>query len=85
MARLPLVVSPFMNQQDQRPKIFFSHIHEEAALGKIVKDGLEDAFAKQVAVFVSSDRRDNPRWGALARQDRARTQRPADANARIPC
>lgn len=65
MSRLPLIVSPVMNQQDQPPKIFVSHIHEEAALGKVVKDGLEDSFAERVAVFVSSDRRDNPggeRW-----------------------
>jgi len=52
-------------EQDQRVKVFVSHIHEEAALGKVVKDGLEDAFASRVAVFVSSDPRDNPggeRW-----------------------
>ena len=54
-----------MNQQDQRLKLFVSHIHEEAALGKVVKDHLEDAFSDRIAVFVSSDRRDNPggeRW-----------------------
>lgn len=41
-------------------KIFVSHVAEEAALGKVVKDGLEDAFLGRVAVFVSSDPRDNP-------------------------
>lgn len=41
-------------------KIFVSHVAEEAALGKAVKDGLEDAFSGRVAVFVSSDPRDNP-------------------------
>jgi len=37
-----------------------SHIAEEAALGIVVKDGLEDAFSHRVGVFVSSDPRDNP-------------------------
>jgi hypothetical protein len=41
-------------------KIFVSHIHEEAALASVIKEGLEDAFAGRVAVFVSSDKRDNP-------------------------
>src|SRR5258708_8527836 len=46
-------------------KIFVSHVGEEAALGKVVKDWLEDAFRGSIAVFVSSDKRDNPggdRW-----------------------
>lgn len=54
-----------MSKEDPRPKVFISHIHEEAGLGTVVKDGLEDAFANRIAVFVSSDRRDNPggeRW-----------------------
>lgn len=54
-----------MSQQDTRLKIFVPHIHEESALGKVVKDWLEDSFPGRVAVFVSSDGRDNPsgeRW-----------------------
>jgi len=47
-------------QPDRRHKIFVSHISEEAGLGIVVKDGLEDAFSGQVAAFVSSDKRDNP-------------------------
>jgi hypothetical protein len=52
-------------KEDLRPRVFVSHIHEEAALGQVVKDELQDAFAQRIAVFVSSDRRDNPggeRW-----------------------
>jgi hypothetical protein len=41
-------------------KLFVSHIAEEAALGIVVKDGLEDAFSQRIEVFVSSDPRDNP-------------------------
>jgi hypothetical protein len=54
-----------VNQQEYPLKIFVSHIHEEAALGAVVKDGLEDAFPGRIATFVSSDKRDNPggdRW-----------------------
>jgi hypothetical protein len=53
------------SKEDLRPRVFVSHIHEEAALGEVVKDELQDAFAQRIAVFVSSDRRDNPggqRW-----------------------
>src|SRR5437660_112961 len=45
---------------DRRIRIFVSHIHEEAALGTVVKNGLEDAFSHRIEVFVSSDPRDNP-------------------------
>src|SRR6266699_1843908 len=53
-------------------KIFVSHIHEEAALASAVKEGLEDAFAGRVAVFVSSDKRDNPggdEWSEKVRRE----------------
>lgn len=39
--------------------LFVSHIHEEAALAKILKDWFEDRSAGQWNVFVSSDRRSN--------------------------
>jgi len=54
------------------PRIFVSHIHEEAALASAVKEGLEDAFAGRVAVFVSSDKRDNPggdEWSEKVRRE----------------
>jgi hypothetical protein len=47
-------------QPDNRAKVFLSHIAEEAKLGIAVKDGLEDAFSRRIAVFVSSDPRYNP-------------------------
>lgn len=53
-------------------KIFVSHIHEEAPLASAVKEGLEDAFAGHVAVFVSSDKRDNPggdEWSEKVRRE----------------
>jgi hypothetical protein len=40
--------------------VFISHIHEEAALGTVIKNNLEDAFSGRVEAFVSSDPRDNP-------------------------
>ena len=49
----------------EKLKLFVSHAHEESRLGVTIKDALEDAFPDRVAVFVSSDRRDNPggeRW-----------------------
>lgn len=54
------------------PKLFVSHIHEEAALASALKEGLEDAFAGRVAVFVSSDKRDNPggdEWSEKVRRE----------------
>jgi hypothetical protein len=45
---------------DQKTKVFLSYIAEEAKLGIAMKDGLEDAFCRRIAVFVSSDPRDNP-------------------------
>jgi hypothetical protein len=60
-----------MNTQAPR-RIFVSHIHEEAALASAVKEGLEDAFAGRVAVFVSSDKRDNPggdEWSEKVRRE----------------
>jgi hypothetical protein len=40
--------------------VFVSHIHEEAALGTVIENHLEDAFSGRVEAFVSSDPRDNP-------------------------
>lgn len=40
--------------------IFVSHISEEAAIGGILKEWIEDAFPGQVECFVSSDPRDLP-------------------------
>jgi hypothetical protein len=45
----------------QRPlRVFVSHIHEEAPLGTVIKDQLEDAFSNRIQAFLSSDPRDNP-------------------------
>lgn len=44
----------------EKRRIFVSHRHEEAALGKALRDGLEDACSGRIAVFVSSDPRVNP-------------------------
>jgi hypothetical protein len=41
-------------------KVFISHIHEERALGEVIKRCIEDAFPDRVAAFLSSDRRDLP-------------------------
>jgi hypothetical protein len=47
-------------------QVFISHIHEEAALGNVVKAIIEDAFSRDgVRAFLSSDMRDIPagrRW-----------------------
>jgi predicted transcriptional regulator len=46
-------------------KIFLSHINEEAPIAKVLKDWIEDTFAGQCEVFVSSDKSRNPpgsRW-----------------------
>lgn len=59
-----LILSRAMKQHDPL-KIFVSHIHEEAPLAAEIKSGLEDAFAGNVEVFVSSDPATNPggvRW-----------------------
>lgn len=56
----------------EKLKVFVSHIHEEAGLASAVKEGLEDAFAGRVAVFVSSDKRDNPggdEWSEKVRRE----------------
>lgn len=45
---------------EDKVRIFLSYIHEEAALAKVVKRQLEQAFAKILTVFVSSDATDNP-------------------------
>lgn len=46
--------------------VFISHIHEERALGEVVKSWIEDSFTgHEVRAFLSSDRRDLPagkRW-----------------------
>lgn len=52
--------------------IFVSHIHEEAELGSVIKNQLEDAFSGRIEVFVSSDPRDNP--GGEEWQDKIRTE-----------
>ncbi len=42
-------------------QVFISHIHEEAGLGRVIKEWVEDAFAAHgVTAFLSSDRSDLP-------------------------
>jgi DNA-binding MarR family transcriptional regulator len=42
-------------------QVFISHIHEEAALGRVIKEWVEDAFAAHaVTAFLSSDQWDAP-------------------------
>ena len=60
----------------QTPKIFVSHIHEEAVLASALKEGLEDAFAGRIAVFVSSDKRDNPGGDEWSEKVRGELQDP---------
>ena len=40
------------------PKIFLSHIHEEALLALVLKKWIEDTFPDRIKVFVSSDKKD---------------------------
>ena len=39
----------------EKPRLFLSHIHEEAALARVLQKWTEDSFPGQCAVFVSSD------------------------------
>jgi hypothetical protein len=45
---------------NDKPRIFISHIHEEAKLGSVLKSWIEDAFPDQLTVFLSSDPNDLP-------------------------
>ncbi len=49
-----------MVTSEKKKTVFISHIHEEAALGAVLKHWIEVAFAGQVLAFVSSDPRDLP-------------------------
>jgi hypothetical protein len=61
---------------DTRIHIFISHIHDEAALGSVIKNQLEDAFSKRIEVFVSSDPRDNPGGDEWLEKIRAELKHP---------
>lgn len=39
----------------EKPRLFLSHIHEEAALARVLQKWTEDSFPGQCTVFVSSD------------------------------
>lgn len=49
-----------MSTQDPTLRVFVSHVHAEAAIAAVLKDWLEDAFRGRIAVFVSSDIKENP-------------------------
>lgn len=59
------------------PRVFISHIHEEAGLGAVIKEWIEDAFAASgVTAFLSSDRRDHPagqKWLDVLRDELRQT------------
>jgi len=48
------------NFRGDTPKVFLSHIHEEAPLALVLNDWIEKAFPDQINVFVSSDEKDIP-------------------------